>query len=108
MYIPKEQVKNMSNTTGNSSNKSFNNNYVPSKRGKDIEKDGGKIRITTKTVSIQGILEILPDYGVIRQEPTEYYNGDLPKDVYISQSQIKKFRLRMGDEIGGRKKAPPI
>jgi len=57
----------MSKTTGNSDNKDFNNNHGPSKRGKDIERDGSNIRITAKTVTIKGILEILPDYGVIRQ-----------------------------------------
>ena len=106
MYIPKEQVKNMSKTPGNSGNTDFNNSHAPSKRGRDIEKDGSKIRITTKTVSIQGILEILPDYGVIRQESPESSNEDLSKDVYISQSQIKKFRLRMGDEIVGQARLP--
>ena len=106
MYIPKEQVKNMSKTPGNSDNKDFSNNHVPSERGKDIERDGSKIRITAKTVTIKGILEILPDYGVIRQELAEPRDDDLPIDAYISQSQIKKFRLRMGDEIIGQARLP--
>jgi len=77
-----------------------------SSRGADIKKDGDTIKITAETVPINGVLEILPDYGVIRQE--EYSNGDeeLPKDVYISQSQIKKFNLRIGDVITGLARLP--
>jgi len=42
---------------------------------------------TGDAVAIEGMLEILNDYGVIRQGQE---NGDeLPKDVYISHSQIK-------------------
>ncbi len=59
---------------------------------------------TGETVSVKGVLEILPDYGVLRQD--EKLSDDLPKDVYISQSQIKRFSLRMGDEIMGLARPP--
>jgi len=112
MYIPKEQVKNMTKTSGNTvnnrnGNNNSNGNHNPSsRRSKDIEREGNKIRITTKTVPIKGILEILSDYGVIRQEEVDSLNMDLPRDVYISQSQIKKFSLRMGDVIVGQARPP--
>jgi transcription termination factor Rho len=51
----------------------------------------------------QGILEILPDgKGFLRTE------GYLPgnEDVYISQSQIKRFNLRTGDMVSGQVRAP--
>lgn len=57
-----------------------------------------------ETLPVKGILEIFPDYGVIRQEAAP--DEDLPKDVYISQSQIKRFALRMGDTIQGYARAP--
>ncbi len=57
-----------------------------------------------QTIAVSGTLEVFPDYGVIRQE--EAPNDDLPKDVYISQSQIKRFSLRMGDVIKGYARAP--
>jgi len=44
------------------------------------------------TVPVKGMLEILPNYGVIRQP--EQLEDDLPRDVYISPSQIKRFSLR--------------
>jgi len=57
-----------------------------------------------ETIPIKGILEILQDYGVIRQEePSE---EDLPKDVYISHSQIKRFNLRKSDIIEGIARPP--
>jgi len=51
----------------------------------------------------QGVLEILPEgYGFLR------LSGYLPSpdDVYVSQSQIKRFGLRTGDVICGRVRQP--
>jgi transcription termination factor Rho len=51
----------------------------------------------------RGILEILPDgKGFLRTE------GYLPgnEDVYVSQSQIKRFNLRTGDVVSGQVRAP--
>lgn len=46
-----------------------------------------------------GILEILPDgYGFLRSE--NYMPGN--KDVYISQSQIRRFSLKTGDLVSGK------
>ncbi|HHU77572.1 MAG TPA: transcription termination factor Rho [Clostridiales bacterium] len=46
-----------------------------------------------------GILEILPDgYGFLRSE--NYMPGN--KDVYISQSQIRRFSLKTGDLVTGK------
>ena len=56
------------------------------------------------SVGIEGMLEILNDYGVIRQK--ERSESDLPRDVYISHSQIKRFNLRKGDMIKGYARPP--
>ena len=46
-----------------------------------------------------GILEILPDgYGFLRTE--NYMPGN--RDVYISQSQIRRFNLKTGDLVAGK------
>ena len=50
-----------------------------------------------------GILEILPDgYGFLRGKTY------LPKmnDIYVSQSQIRRFDLRMGDVVSGQVRPP--
>lgn len=66
---------------------------------------GGGYSYSGSTIKISGILEVLTDYGVIRQNQEN--NGDeLPKDVYISHSQIKRFSLRMGDTITGLARPP--
>ncbi|MFH1454306.1 MAG: transcription termination factor Rho [Armatimonadota bacterium] len=50
-----------------------------------------------------GILEILPDgYGFLRS--STYLPGS--SDIYISQSQIKRFNLRVGDYVAGQIRPP--
>jgi transcription termination factor Rho len=50
-----------------------------------------------------GILDIVDDgYGFLRQE--RYLPG--PNDVYVSQSQIRRFGLRTGDMITGQVRPP--
>ncbi|MFZ5424207.1 MAG: transcription termination factor Rho [Patescibacteria group bacterium] len=66
--------------------------------------NNGGNRFEGDTVEVMGVLEILPDYGVLRQE--EKVEEDLPKDVYVSQSQIKSCGLRMGDHVKGVARPP--
>lgn len=61
---------------------------------------------TGDVIAIKGMLEILPDYGVIRQDTHPYDNPELPKDIYISQSQIRRFNLRSCDFITGFARPP--
>ncbi len=56
------------------------------------------------SIKVSGVLEILPDYGVLRQK--QQADDNLPKDVYVSTSQIKSLGLRMGDLIDGFARAP--
>jgi len=51
----------------------------------------------------KGILEILPEgYGFLR---TKYTPSS--SDIYVAPSQIKRFNLRVGDEIEGWVRKPP-
>lgn len=59
---------------------------------------------TGETVQVDGLLEVLPDYGVIRQKQRS--EDSLPRDVYISHSQIKRFSLRRGDNVVGLARPP--
>lgn len=83
----------------NSSNRSSSHSRQDSSKGAPNSYYSGE------TIPVKGTLEIMSDYGVIRQ-PENPENPNLPKDVYISQSQIKRFSLRMGDEIEGFARAP--
>lgn len=50
-----------------------------------------------------GLLDIVDDgYGFLRQE--RYLPG--PNDVYVSQSQIRRFGLRTGDMVSGQVRPP--
>ncbi|MBN1635550.1 MAG: transcription termination factor Rho [Deltaproteobacteria bacterium] len=56
-------------------------------------------------ISGQGVLEILPDgFGFLRSAGYSYLPG--PDDIYVSPSQIRRFNLKIGDEIGGQIRPP--
>ena len=61
-------------------------------------------KLTAETDFIaEGVLEVLPDgYGFLRGE--NYLST--PKDVYISQVQIRRFKLDNGDKIKGIARLP--
>jgi transcription termination factor Rho len=50
----------------------------------------------------KGVLEVVQDYGFLRKD--NYHPG--PGDVYVSQSQIKRFNLRPGDTVFGMIRTP--
>lgn len=55
------------------------------------------------TVEGEGILDILPDgFGFLRVD--NYIQGE--RDIYISQSQIRKFGLKVGDKVRGILREP--
>lgn len=58
-----------------------------------------KVRVRPDNVTeVKGFLEVLPDgFGFIRFDNYESSS----KDVYVSNTQIKRFRLQTGDEIVG-------
>ncbi|GAB2717412.1 transcription termination factor Rho [Paenibacillus thermoaerophilus] len=52
---------------------------------------------------MEGVLDVLPEgYGFLR--PVNYFPS--PDDIYISQSQIRKFDLRSGDKVSGKCRPP--
>lgn len=71
--------------------------YTPEEKREEIEKSVNNGEMIT------GILEVLPDgFGFIRS--ANYLPGD--HDVYVSQSQIRRFHLKTGDFITGFIRAP--
>src|SRR5210317_1654238 len=56
-------------------------------------------------ISNSGVLEIMPDgYGFMRSSDYNYLNS--PDDIYVSQSQIKLFGLKTGDNVEGAVRPP--
>ena len=57
------------------------------------------------TIFASGVLEVLPDgYGFLRSQDYSYLPG--PDDIYVSHSQIKRFKLRTGHKISGQVRPP--
>ena len=56
-------------------------------------------------ISGEGILEILPDgFGFLRSADYSYLPG--PDDIYVSPSQIRRFNMKVGDEVRGQIRPP--
>lgn len=69
--------------------------FVPSE-------NGAKEDFSVPTETVKGILDIMPEgHGFLRPKFTPS-----DRDVYISQSQIRRFLLRNGDEIIGQARSP--
>ncbi len=70
-----------------------------------IKKTEKKLWVEEKAYEekMKGILDILADgYGFLRTRG--YLSGS--NDIYVSQSQIRRFRLRQGDEVYGQVRPP--
>jgi len=88
-------------------------NYNESKKIKDSSNEGEENLQKGKNVEykitneedeyVEGILEVMQDgYGFLRGD--NYLST--PKDVYISQVQINRFKLETGDKVKGIKRKP--
>lgn len=56
-------------------------------------------------VTIEGVLEILPDnYGFLRSSDFSYISS--PDDVYVSTTQIRNYGLKTGDTVKGIVRLP--
>ncbi len=87
------------NTNSGDSQKSQNPNHGnrQSQKNREYEFDG--------IITSEGVLEIMPDgYGFLRSSDYNYLNS--PDDIYLSQSQIKLFGLKTGDNVRGQIRPP--
>ena len=76
-------------------NQSANNNDADKRQDNKKTDDG----------TAGGVLEILPDgYGFLRSVNDNYLPG--PEDIYVSPSQIKRFKLKTGHFVTGTTRAP--
>ena len=58
-----------------------------------------------ETLTAEGTLEIVPEgHGFLRSPDWSYLAG--PDDVYVSQTQVRRFGIRTGDTIRGRVRPP--
>ncbi len=82
------------------SNQNSNSNRAPQEpleSKKEFNFDG--------LVTIEGVLEILPDnYGFLRSSDFSYISS--PDDVYVSTAQIRNYGLKTGDTVKGIVRLP--
>ena len=52
-----------------------------------------------------GVLELLPDGSGFLRAPDYHYRPG-PDDIFVSQSQVKRFGLRTGDTVSGQLRPP--
>ena len=92
-----DRVQPAENQQQNRNQNSKHTNRRNDPRDKDFEFDG--------IIVNEGVLEIMPDgYGFLRSSDYNYLNS--PDDVYVSQSQIKLFGLKTGDNVQGEVRPP--
>ncbi|NNC51298.1 MAG: transcription termination factor Rho [Flaviramulus sp.] len=89
----KNQHKNQKNGNVDSGNKDSRNRY----REPDFEFDA--------IIESEGVLDIMQDgYGFLRSSDYNYLSS--PDDIYVSQSQIRLFGLKVGDTVLGNVRPP--
>ena len=83
-------------------NGGYRREWTPRPQNGDPQAGGFTQDIDVPTETVKGILDVMPEgHGFLRPKftPSE-------KDVYISQSQIRRFLLRNGDMVEGQARAP--
>ncbi|MDO6597566.1 transcription termination factor Rho [Oceanihabitans sp. 2_MG-2023] len=89
----KPQHKNQNKNAGNNGNKDTRNRY----REPDFEFDA--------IIESEGVLDVMQDgYGFLRSSDYNYLSS--PDDIYVSQSQIRLFGLKVGDTVLGNVRPP--
>ncbi len=78
-------------------NRPVQRDFIPAPDGA-----GFTVDINVPTETVKGVLDLTPEgHGFLRPKFTPS-----DKDVYISQSQIRRFLLRNGDEVEGQARQP--
>lgn len=104
----------LENIHENSKVKDKENHSKSMEINKEYQKENdNKTQENNDTKEIEGLLEVLPDgFGFIRSE--DFNSGE--SDVFVSPTQIRRFRLKTGDYIRGlirpaydeKEKYPPL
>ena len=86
-------------------NKNQNPNQNKNQNAENQEENSKKEFNFDGLVTIEGVLEILPDnYGFLRSSDFSYISS--PDDVYVSTNQIRNYGLKTGDTVKGIVRLP--
>ena len=90
---------------GNTQRANNNNNHNHSHKSNHESEESKKEFNFDGLVTIEGVLEILPDnYGFLRSSDFSYISS--PDDVYVSTTQIRNYGLKTGDTVKGIVRLP--
>jgi len=93
------------NHNNHHNNGNHNKSQNPNQQNKQDEADAKKEFNFDGLVTIEGVLEILPDnYGFLRSSDFSYISS--PDDVYVSTNQIRNYGLKTGDTVKGIVRLP--
>lgn len=100
--------KEQKHQSGNKPGKRHVSNVLPESEAKSLDDRLAEIEPQLgKFLLNEGTLEILPDgYGFLRSVNYNYKAS--PDDIYVSPSQIKRFRLKQGDCVIGIIRPPKV
>ena len=97
-----------SNNSHQHANQNQNQNRNPNQNKRSAQKEDVEAKKEFNfdgLVSIEGVLEILPDnYGFLRSSDFSYISS--PDDVYVSTAQIRNYGLKTGDTVKGIVRLP--
>lgn len=89
----------------NQKNQNKNPNQNRNQQNSENQEDAKKDFNFDGLVTIEGVLEILPDnYGFLRSSDFSYISS--PDDVYVSTNQIRNYALKTGDTVKGIVRLP--
>lgn len=89
----------------NHNNGNHNKSQNPNQQHKQEDAEAKKEFNFDGLVTIEGVLEILPDnYGFLRSSDFSYISS--PDDVYVSTNQIRNYGLKTGDTVKGIVRLP--
>lgn len=111
---PRKRVRTVKTEPTEDGSSTDTGSYADQEKSGQLESRDGDADVATesltKTISAsadfdnvivnEGVLEIMPDgYGFLRSSDYNYLTS--PDDIYVSQSQIKLFGLKTGDNVRG-------
>lgn len=105
---PQHQHQNQNQKRQNQNNHHNNGNQNRSQNQQQHKNDEAEAKKDFNfdgLVTIEGVLEILPDnYGFLRSSDFSYISS--PDDVYVSTNQIRNYGLKTGDTVKGIVRLP--
>ena len=102
---PNQQNGNPNQNQNRNQNQNQNQNGNQSENQQKEEVENRKEFNFDGLVTIEGVLEILPDnYGFLRSSDFSYISS--PDDVYVSTAQIRNYGLKTGDNVKGIVRLP--